>query len=90
MSKKVIVALLVGFALGVLITPYVLASGHEETNEHEWCFRQQFDSQKHFDEFRHEQPRGSEFDNVFIKLNGRKYQVFTKCESTPLPYRYAP
>lgn len=80
MSKKVIVALLVGIALGVLISPHVLASGNEETNEHEWCYRNQFDNSEALDEYR----KGDDTFNVtFIKMNGRKLQVYTKCEVSP-------
>lgn len=87
--NKVTVSFMLGLAIGLLIAPLVLASEVDRNKtEQEWCFRQQFDSQQQFDTFRKD--AGDEFDYVFIKINGSKLQVYTKCNVTPLPHRYAP
>lgn len=88
--NKVVVSLLLGFTIGVLTASLVLAKEPDQSQmENEWCFRQQFDSQEHFDSFR-KQDVGEEFDFVFIKMNGSKLQVHTRCVDTPLPHHYSP
>lgn len=88
--NKVTVSFTLGLILGLLIAPLVLAGGVDQSQtEPEWCFRERFDSKKHFENFRNGDV-GEEFDDVFIKLVGRKHLVYTRCEATPLPHRYGP
>ena len=88
--NKVTVSFMLGLAIGLLIAPLVLASEVDRNKtEQEWCFRQQFDSNEDFDAFRDTNP-GDEFSNVFIKMNGKKLQVYTRCVDSPIPHRYSP
>jgi len=87
--SKTGLSILLGFVIGALTVSIVLADDAEpKQDEPEWCFRQQFESDDDFEAFKDTEP-GEEFKHVFIKINGKKIQIFTKCRATPLPHRYS-
>lgn len=88
--NKVMVSFGLGLIIGIVVVPAILAEEvNHQQEEPEWCFRHQFDSDNDFSEFR-KANAGEEFNTVFIKRNGKKLQVFTKCFATTLPHQYLP
>ena len=78
--NKVIVGFVLGLALGLLIASLVLASEEDQSHkDKEWCLYYQFDSMDHYEAT---VPPAS---TVFIKFNGKKVQVHTKCSDSPTP-----